>query len=108
MDDHRRALQAFKEDLKHAEERSVVISQDQACEICGAAAVRERFYVFACRHCFHEVCLRRLVVPFLSEEKGKRLFNLEAARHDMREGSSISTSEALAEVEEELDSILAE
>merc|ERR1719356_2380262 len=82
MDDHRRALQAFKDDLKHAEDRCVVISQDQLCEICGACAVRERFYVFACRHCFHEACLRALVVPVLSAEKGERLFALEATRLD--------------------------
>merc|ERR1719433_982231 len=53
MDDHRRALQAFKEDLKHAEERTVVFQQDKPCEICGGPAVRERFYAFACGHLFH-------------------------------------------------------
>jgi len=113
MDDHRRALQAFKEDLKHAEERCVVISQDQACEICGAPAVRERFYAFACRHCFHEACLRALVVPVLSAERGERLFALEALRleHQAAAAGALTGSPpavALAEVEDELDGILAD
>merc|ERR1711972_108432 len=109
MDDHRRALQAFKDDLKHAEDRCVVISQDQVCEICGACAVRERFYVFACRHCFHEACLRSLVVPVLSAENGERLFNLEAARLEHQAAApTASSAAALEQVEDELDSILAE
>jgi len=113
MDDHRRALQAFKEDLKHAEERCVVISQDQACEICGAPAVRERFYVFACRHCFHEACLRALVVPVLGAERRERLFTLEAMRleHQAAAAGALAGSVpamTLAEVEEELDGILAD
>ncbi|CAE7659558.1 vps18, partial [Symbiodinium necroappetens] len=58
MDDHRRALKAFKEDLKQAEERCIVVAQDQACELCGGDVLRERFYAFACGHCFHEACLR--------------------------------------------------
>jgi len=113
MDDHRRALQAFKEDLKHAEERCVVIQQDQACEICGAPAVRERFYVFACRHCFHEACLRALVVPVLGAEQSERLFTLEAMRLEHQAaaaGALAGTVPAvtLTEVEEELDGILAD
>merc|ERR1711972_910699 len=110
-DDHRRALEAFKDDLKHAEDRCIVISQDQSCEICGAPAVRERFYVLACRHCFHEACLRSLVVPVLSAENGERLFNLEASRLEYQAASgpqSGAYASALAEVEDELDGILAE
>jgi len=114
MDDHRRALQAFKEDLKHAEEQSVTISQDQVCEICGAPAMRERFYVFACAHCFHEACLRALVLPVLrAADQDKRLMELEAARIEHQAaaaGASVGTlaKMTLAEVEEELDGILAD
>jgi len=123
MDDHRRALSAFKEDLKQAEERCVVIAEDQVCEICSAPAIRERFYVFACRHCFHEACLRALVTPTLSEERRDRLFSLEAVRLEYQAaaagaamgnnggtaaGASIAGEPSLAEVEDELDSILAD
>lgn len=124
MDDHRRALSAFKEDLKQAEERCVTIREDQVCEICSAPAIRERFYVFACRHCFHEACLRALVVPTLPQERRDRLFSLEAIRVEYQAAAAglppLSGSNApaggtgsggepsLAEVEDELDGILAD
>jgi hypothetical protein len=116
MDDHRNALSAFKKDLKQAEERCVTIPEDQVCEICGAPAIRERFYVFACRHCFHEACLRALVCPTLSQERRERLFALEGKRVDHQAavagaaigGGSPGDSSALAELEDELDGILAD
>lgn len=116
MNDHRHALNAFKKDLKQAEERCVTIAEDQVCEICGAPAIRERFYVFACRHCFHEACLRALISPTLSEERRARLFALEATRLDHQAaaaGAAIGGGESaapvsLAEVEDELDGILAD
>merc|ERR1712187_832658 len=108
MDDHRRALQAFKEDLKQAEERTVIIPEDQACEICGAPAARERFYAFACRHCFHEACLRALVTPTLTATQKEKLFALEATRiqHQAAGAGALSgfhagpTATELEEVEE--------
>ncbi|CAE8714572.1 unnamed protein product [Polarella glacialis] len=116
MDDHRRALTSFKEDLKQAEERCVVIAPDQACEICGAAVVRERFYAFACSHCFHEACLRALVLPSLEPERKERFFKLEATRLQHQAAAAgaapspgqIEDGQTLAEVEDELDSILAD
>eukprot|EP00927_Polykrikos_kofoidii_P006725 TRINITY_DN12718_c0_g1_i1.p1 TRINITY_DN12718_c0_g1~~TRINITY_DN12718_c0_g1_i1.p1 ORF type:complete len:1121 (-),score=260.65 TRINITY_DN12718_c0_g1_i1:52-3384(-) len=118
MDDHRHALQAFKEDLKKVEERVVVIPEDQACEICSAPAVKERFYAFPCRHCYHEACLRALVTPTLDEDTRQHLFALEAKRIEHQalvagsapgSGSGNTTSEKeIAEVEDELDGILAD
>merc|ERR1712190_587681 len=82
------------------------------CEICGSLAMRERFYVFACRHCFHEACLRALILPTLSITASERLFSLEAARveHQAIAAGALSgaPSLALAEVEDELDGILAD
>jgi len=115
MDDHRRALQAFKDDLKQVEERTVVIPEDQICEICAAPAVRERFYAFVCRHCFHEACLRALVTPTLTDEQRQRLFALEALRIEHQAagaGALGSTSgfpaSKIEEVEDELDGFLAD
>lgn len=116
MDDHRRALQAFKEDLKQAEERSVVITANQVCEICSLPAVRERFYVFACKHCFHEACLRALVTasPTLAPGKRDRVFALEELRLEHQAVAagaapgSLPPTAALAEIEEELDNLLAD
>lgn len=112
MDDHRNALETFKEDLKQAEERCVVVNQDQVCEICAAFAMQERFYVFACRHCFHEACLRALILPVLSDERRERLLALEATRieHQAAAGGALSgpPAIALAEIEDELDGILAD
>lgn len=113
MDDHRRALSSFKEDLKQAEERCVVISPDQSCMICGENALRERFYAFACAHCFHEACLRALVVTTLPSEKAARLYDLEDMRlqHQAREAGSMSGRVPplpLALVEDELDGLLAD
>lgn len=114
MDDHRRALQAFKEDLKLAEERCVVIEEDQACEVCGGPATRERFYAFACQHCFHESCLCSVTAPTLDKERRERLYALEAQRvqHQAATAGALAGGElsaaALAEIEEELDSMIAE
>lgn len=114
MDDHRRALQAFKEDLKAAEDRCIVVNEDQACEICGEASVRERFYAFACTHCFHEACLRALVVPALETERRQRLFDLESKRIEhqaagaLGDGAVGPSAKELEEVEDELDGILAD
>lgn len=115
MDDHRRALQAFKEDLKQAEERCIVIAPDQACEICGSAAIRERFYAFACAHCYHEACLRALIVPTLAEDRKERLFALEATKlqHQAKAAGALASGgdvarTSLEKVEDELDGILAE
>eukprot|EP00928_Gymnodinium_smaydae_P053980 TRINITY_DN37833_c0_g1_i1.p1 TRINITY_DN37833_c0_g1~~TRINITY_DN37833_c0_g1_i1.p1 ORF type:complete len:1102 (-),score=277.50 TRINITY_DN37833_c0_g1_i1:4-3309(-) len=113
MDDHRRALQAFKEDLKQAQERSVVVQEDQPCEICGEHAMNERFYAFACGHCFHEACLRALVVPALDEANRQKLFALEAKRiehqaaHAGAGGGAAATGE-MEQIEDGLDDILAE
>eukprot|EP00929_Paragymnodinium_shiwhaense_P007593 TRINITY_DN111502_c0_g1_i1.p1 TRINITY_DN111502_c0_g1~~TRINITY_DN111502_c0_g1_i1.p1 ORF type:complete len:1137 (+),score=204.22 TRINITY_DN111502_c0_g1_i1:82-3492(+) len=126
MDDHRRALADFKEDLKKAEQREMIIPEDQACEICGEAAVRERFYAFSCRHCFHEACLRDLITPTLTEDMRKQLFKLEAKRIEHQAAATVHSLSMLdagsrgaslpgglsateiAEVEEELDGILAD
>lgn len=116
MDDHRHALQAFKEDLRQAEEREVVVHREQPCEVCGAAAAEERFYAFPCRHCFHEACIRALAVPALEEERRQRLFDLEARRiaHQAAGaalGATVPSPPLAAEleaVEEELDGILAD
>merc|ERR1711904_537597 len=116
MDDHRNALSAFKKDLKQAEERCVTIAEDQVCEICGAPAIRERFYVFACRHCFHEACLRALVCPTLAPDRRDRLFALEGRRVEYQAaaagaalgGAAPIDPSSLAEVEDELDGILAD
>jgi len=111
MDDHRRALQAFKEDLKEAEERCIVVAADQCCEICGADAMSERFYAFTCTHCCHEACLRALILPTLSEQCREQLFKLEEARLQHQAaaaGAAAKPGSALAEVEDELDGILAE
>eukprot|EP00439_Symbiodinium_sp_Y106_P035434 s5507_g4.t1 len=113
MDDHRRALKAFKEDLKQAEERCIVVAQDQACELCGGDVLRERFYAFACGHCFHEACLRALILPSLAEEKRERVLKLEAARlqHQAAAAGAQPASQtlpSLEDVEDELDGILAE
>ncbi|CAK0909708.1 unnamed protein product, partial [Prorocentrum cordatum] len=112
MDDHRRALLAFKEDLDLAEGRRVVISHGQLCEICQAPALGERFYAFPCGHCFHEGCLRELVVPSLSVEGGQRLFTLEATRMEQQAPVVVNLGglpgATLDEVEEELDTILAD
>lgn len=111
MEDHRRALKAFKDDLKEAEEREIVIEEDSPCEVCNALAMRERFYVFACRHCFHEACLQDLVLPTLSPQQRDRVEALEAARIKHRAvaagADSGAPSIALAQVEEEVDDILA-
>lgn len=113
MEDHKRALESFKEDFKEAEERCVVIEQDQPCEICGIAAMQERFYAFACRHCFHEACLRALALPTLDRERRERLLALEAMRveHQAAAAGSLAVAQPallLAEVEDELDGILAD
>ncbi|CAJ1422071.1 unnamed protein product [Effrenium voratum] len=116
MEDHRSALQAFKEDLKQAEERCITVARDQSCELCGLAALKERFYAFACSHCCHEACLRALVLPSLPAERRQRLLKLEAARLQHQAAASFgqpkekaqNQQQALAEVEDELDSILAE
>lgn len=111
MDDHRRALSAFKEDLKKAEERCIVVAADQCCEICGADAMTERFYAFTCTHCCHEACLRALILPTLSEKCREHLFKLEEARLQHQAaaaGAAAKPGSPLAEVEDELDGILAE
>lgn len=113
MEEHRRALQSFKKDLKQAEQRSVVIAEDQVCEICEALATKERFYVFACAHCFHEACLRALIVPTLNQECHDKLMSLEAMRlqHQAAAAGAASgplPSRSLVEVEDELDGILAD
>ncbi|CAE7206719.1 VPS18 [Symbiodinium pilosum] len=113
MDDHRRALQAFKEDLKQAEERCIFVARDQACELCGADVVRERFYAFACSHCCHEACIRALILPALSVEKREEVLKLEAARlqHQATAAGAQPATQMptpLAEVEDKLDGILAE
>jgi len=113
MDEHRTALDAFKEDLKHVEEQWVAIPDDAVCEICGTPAMSERFYAFACGHCFHEACLRDMVLPLLaSSGRAARLFELEAARlgHQAAAAgaSSARPAASLAEVEDELDAILAD
>jgi len=113
MEDHRRALKSFKEDLKKSEQRTILIQEDQRCEICGVPAVRERFFVFACKHCFHEACLRVIVIHNLSNEKKERLFSLEADRLEHAAaaagvGTNESLPTSLAKVEEELDGILAD
>jgi len=112
MEDHRRALTAFKEDLKNSKERCVTVNVDQVCEICGAAALRERFYVFACRHCFHEACLRALIEPTLDNAQRERLFALESMRLEHAAAAAGAGSGdvpmALVAVEDELDGLLAE
>lgn len=120
MDDHRRALSVFKEDLKQAEQRCVIIPEDKVCEICGGPAMKERFYVFACGHCFREACLRGLVISTLSEERRERLFSLEAIRvqyqaaaagaipNSAAAGGPAGKQPSLAEVEDELDGLLAD
>ncbi|CAK9083715.1 unnamed protein product [Durusdinium trenchii] len=111
MDDHRRALSAFKEDLKRADERCIVVGADQCCEICGCEAMRERFYAFTCTHCCHEACLRALILPTLSPARRERLFKLEDARLQHQAaaaGANAAPMVPLAEVEDELDGLLAE
>jgi len=113
MDENRHALQEFKDDLKETEKRPIVIPQDQPCEICGAPAIRERFYVFACTHCFHEACLRALVVPVLTAKQSERLFELEEMRLEYQAAAAGASSAGpsaamLAEAEDELDGILAD
>jgi len=100
MEDHRRALQTFKEEVKLTTERSVVVAEDHPCEICREPVTQERFYVFGCKHCFHEACLRALVLPTLERERRERLLSLEALR--------AAGSSSLAGVESELDGILAD
>eukprot|EP00747_Dinoflagellata_sp_TGD_P062324 gnl/TRDRNA2_/TRDRNA2_152960_c0_seq1.p1 gnl/TRDRNA2_/TRDRNA2_152960_c0~~gnl/TRDRNA2_/TRDRNA2_152960_c0_seq1.p1 ORF type:complete len:156 (-),score=36.05 gnl/TRDRNA2_/TRDRNA2_152960_c0_seq1:81-509(-) len=104
---------AFKDDLRHAEERFVVLGENEACEICGTLASRERFYFFACRHCFHEACLRAVILPTLSSTQKENLFALESQRLEHAAaaagaGSRESPSMPLAEVEDQLDAILAD
>mmetsp|Transcript_107503 Transcript_107503/g.342740 ORF Transcript_107503/g.342740 Transcript_107503/m.342740 type:complete len:1086 (+) Transcript_107503:55-3312(+) len=56
MDDHQRALEAFKEDLKEAEERTVTIEQDQPCEICGIPAMQELHGLTRRQGCRNSCC----------------------------------------------------
>jgi hypothetical protein len=65
MDEHRRAAEILKEDLKAANQRCIVLSDGQECEICGMPLISERFYAFTCCHCFHQSCLHKLIYPTL-------------------------------------------
>merc|ERR1719221_2169655 len=74
---YKSTLHSLKAEISHNEVLSISISSEQKCEICGQRAASEICYVFPCRHCFHEACLRAIVLPTLDAERSERLFSLE-------------------------------
>merc|ERR1712113_1244861 len=115
MDIYATTMRSLKEEVHQSEGRTVTIAHDQLCELCGKKVSSEPSYVFSCRHCFHEACIRDLVLPTLDAGRYERLISLESLRIQHQAAAALANSpkqrsaaESLAEVESEIDDILAD
>lgn len=106
MDGFKDSCRELRKDVERSEYVSINIAADQVCEICGKFAGANSCYVFPCRHCFHEACLPGIVLHTLEPESRERwdcLIALQAA-----EKLQNSSSALISEVQEELDSLIAD
>ncbi|KAF8820213.1 Pep3/Vps18/deep orange family protein [Cardiosporidium cionae] len=63
IEDHRKSAASLKEELRTLNQRCVILSSTQVCDVCCKSIYLEKFYTFTCGHSFHASCTKKLKYP---------------------------------------------
>eukprot|EP00752_Nemacystus_decipiens_P004533 g4139.t2 len=78
MEDYTLSSEAVQAEIAELKQRSIYVSSNQTCELCGKNILSTQFYVFPCGHAFHSECLLDNIRPHLSAEQQSAVASLVA------------------------------
>ncbi|CAO1390724.1 unnamed protein product [Diamesa serratosioi] len=77
MEDSAEAADNVRKSLQTFRNRSVTISAQDKCSLCGYYLLMKPFFLFPCSHKFHADCLEKNLIQLLTPEEGKKLLMLK-------------------------------
>nr|XP_040229535.1 vacuolar protein sorting-associated protein 18 homolog [Anopheles coluzzii] len=100
MEESAKSANRVRQELQTFRSRSVTVSAQEQCTVCGIYLMLKPFFVFHCGHKFHADCLERQVLPYLSPEMSDRLTmlkqSLATAQHAVESAASAGVGSANA------------
>ncbi|KAJ6240376.1 vacuolar protein sorting-associated protein [Anaeramoeba flamelloides] len=91
----------IRNDLNRLSKRSISMSVDETCKICNRNVLGTRYYLFPCKHCFHNTCLEKeMKEHFLTKNQINRMGNIkECIRIEQEEHQNIQMIPDLSDLE---------
>jgi len=97
MDDSARTASRIKSDVAQLSSRWALLEPGESCAVCGIVLLERRFWVWACGHGVHEVCVAKEI-----EEKGPK--GVSRRIRELRTGAEMESRRESSR--RELDEIL--
>ena len=77
------SAQLIRKDIQSIRQKSITVNTSDVCSKCRFRLMNRRFYVFPCLHKFHSDCLYQTSLPYMWQEKQKRVEELQKLLQDI-------------------------
>lgn len=67
MEESAKSAEIVRNNLQTFRNRSIIINGQDLCAICNAYLLLKPFFLFPCGHKFHEECLEKDILNYLSK-----------------------------------------
>lgn len=94
IDNAASSAQLIRADIQNIRQKSININVSDSCSQCKYRLMTRRFYVFPCAHKFHSDCLYNVCRPYLTQNKQKRIEELQRLLIDIQTIPTIGSTTA--------------